>query len=329
MDTSATNPETVLTHSAALQQARTEFADVSFDGRPFLPYYEQTILPKVNEFERERLSALATMHKRRIPALLIGAAAIISGGWLLIAYPNTKVIPFFSIFLIMLAGWGANSWYRVPQKKYLASIKERIFPHVFRYFDNSFNYEPKGRLSLNALIPFGIIPNHCEVSTEDDVGGRYRDSELEIVEAKLLRNRSTSDNRKAVLVFKGILIIIKTATPLKDRIVVRQKGGFFNKNNWPLSLPPGIDKIELPHLAEQGDFEYYASNPDAARTQLTPEFMASLLELSQLFTSQAVRCSFAHSGLLIAFPTKKNFFEPADINQPATFTAATILVSWP
>ena len=102
-------------------------------------------------------------------------------------------------------------WVYEPIVKYKSNIKEIIFPKIFQFFGDDYQYNKNSTLTIEPLESSSIIPSHNQRYFEDYVKGSYNDVQLEFVEA-LLQSHSSSgvgDRSHIVTEFDGIFIILE------------------------------------------------------------------------------------------------------------------------
>ncbi len=299
--------------------------EVSFDDpegaeKPFAPHYEQYIRPNIQVFEEKRIKALQTLRKRTLLAILIFIvciAAVIAIAYAEIVSP--KLLIFLAIGTAMLLGM----WCYLPTKKYKSEIKEKIFPNIFSFFGEDYQYSEKAQLSIESLKPSGIIPSYDKEHTEDYIKGSYKDVVLELIEAKLSSSSGTGANRtgadrRTTVHFKGIIILLSMNKKFSGKTIVRRDAGKFY--NWVIDKVSKMEKVALEDPVFEKKFEVYSSDQVEARYLLTTSFMERLLELSALFGDFGLECSFYGDKLLLMIPSPKNHFETSSIFQPVAFT---------
>ena len=290
------------------------FEDPEGTEKPFTPHYEQYIRPHIQGFEKKRIEVLEILRKRTLIAILFNVVLIP----VVIAIVYAEIISIVVLFfLIFLAETVLGIWWRLPTKRYKSAIKEKIFPNIFSFFGEDYQYSEKAQLSIESLIPSDIIPGYDRKRTEDYIKGSYKDVVLELIEAKLVSTRSGEDSRTTVS-FKGIIILLSMNKKFSGKTIVRQDAGKFS--NWAIGKIRKMEKVVLEDPVFENKFEVYSSDQVEARYLLTTSFMERLLELSALFGNFGLECSFYDDKLLLMISSPKNHFETSSIFQPATFT---------
>ena len=89
--------------------------------------------------------------------------------------------------------------------------------------------------------------------------------------------------------------------------------------NWLSDKFGKLESVKLEDPVFEKKFEVYSNNQVEARYLLTTSFMERLLNLSELYESKSIQCSFYDDRLLLMIPSSQNHFETASIYRQATF----------
>ena len=303
----------------SLQETTATFEDIEFQGKSFLAHYQQYILPLVEQFEKKRVAALATLRKRRLAAVLYCAIAIAIPVGFYILFPSYEMGLSIIGVIAFLFVVGTLAWANESKIKYLSSVKATIYPEVIRFFGDSFRYEPKGRASVSAFKQTGILPTYTNETLGDNVMGSYRGVRFEIVEAKLTKvtGQRRKKTRRSKSVFNGILILLHMAEGAAGRSLIIKKGSLFN--DWQSVLPNDLKEVSVDDLELKSLFQVYSNDKEAAKHTITPSFLWCIHKIDNLFNGAKIRCSVHSNQLLLAISTDKKFFESTSLNQTATF----------
>jgi len=294
-----------------------KFEDPECAKKPFAPHYNAHIKQHVIQFEERRIDALYALRKRVMIAIPVGILTIISGVYLIATIENREKVGDVIVFICLMVLAGLTAWCNGPVKKYKSSVKSLIFPNIFSFFGPDFLYSEQGRLPIDSLKDSDLIPSYDSVHTEDYIKGAYKDVGLELMEAHLTQQQGSGKNRRTVTKFKGIYIILSMNKKFSGKTVVKKDGGGIV--NWVSSKFNKLGNVKLEDPVFEKKFEVYSSDQVEARYLLTTSFMVRLLQLAELFDNSAIQCSFYENKLLLALPTKKNYFETESIFTPATF----------
>ncbi len=288
-----------------------EFKDQPDAPRKFAPHYEQFIRPRVVEFETSRVAAVKSSRTRFfffLPlAVLVVLAAVALANW----HPQVGL----AVGLVGLFGLWA--WVYWPIGSYKSSVKEIIYPEIFKFFGDDYVYFEDGPLSVASLKPSGIIPSYDNSHVEDYVKGSYKDVGLELTEAKLTEERGSGKNRSTVTVFRGIFVLFSANKNFSGQTIVRKDSGRIG--NWLRDKFNKLENVALEDPKFEKKFEVYSDDQIEARYLLTPSFMERLLTLSDLFRGSGVQCSFYDNRLLLMIASTHDRFETGSAFVPATF----------
>lgn len=211
--------------------------DEAIDPR-FQAHYDQYIRPKIEAFEAKRVEALSVLRKRMMIVIPLALVVLILG--LTLTKSGSKesspaTIAGYEVHVTstssgnpvgaigsMLVGVLAI-WAFWPVWQYKSSIKQSIFPDVFRFYGSQWRYDPNGiggyNLSNlvrgNALdaykelksmgqkqppglrfgnkktafmepyMAYGILPRHDSASTKNFLSGDYKAVPITLVQCTL------------------------------------------------------------------------------------------------------------------------------------------------
>jgi hypothetical protein len=292
--------------------------DLYFDApwhqqKPFKPHYDQYILPEVRFFEMERLHTLHDIRSRRnlaIPAA-IGIVMIMIQLSGIFGKNGDNDWGFFWFTMVMLAGVAA--FCLAPVASYHSSIKNRIFPDIFRFFGEDFRFMERPPLSLAELHTFGILPSYENGHTEDYVKGSYKSVAIELMELQLTKTRKMGRHRHTVTVFNGLAIRLSMPKKFRNKTILFRDAGAVG--NWIKSLSQShMEPVTLEDKRFEKQYEIYSNDQIEARYILTPSFMERIKKLD------AYRASFLKNELLLLLPSERGWFEAGPIDKPASFT---------
>lgn len=293
------------------------FNDPPAAEKPFAPHYEQYIRPHVREFEQQRIEALHKLRGNLMIGLPIAGALIaaIISMWMVthLSQDAKAHITAFG-FMAMLGG---AYWVYLPAVKYASAVKAKIFPAIFSFFGKDFIYSEDNLLPISSLQYSGIIPSYNGEKTEDYIKGSYKEVSLELTEAKLTETTGTGKHRRTVTKFRGLFVLLSMNKRFSGKTIIRRDTGAIA--NWLSDKFSNLETVKLEDPIFEKQFECYSSDQVEARYLLTTSFMQRLLELSQLFGTGNIQCSFYENRLLLMLSSKENRFEVSSIFKPATF----------
>ena len=302
------------------------FQDPEGSQKPFGPHYEQFIKPEIHRFEHQRIATLKSFGQRSFGALCLLVAAVIMG---IVFTVQGQTFHFFEkLFHGENVGQGIGhlvsilattltaivAWCYLPVWRYKGSVKKTIFPPIFKFFGENFDYSPEALMGMEPLKSSEILPDYNRSILSDSIQGSHYDVTLDILWAHLKNDHDEIETN----VFKGMFIFLGMNKWFYGKTIVKRDRGLLM--NWANKPSEGLEKVNLEDPRFEEDFEVYSSNQIEARYLLTPSFMERLQGLSDLFGGADIQASFYNQNLLLMIPLKKRYFSTGSIFQPATFT---------
>lgn len=291
------------------------FADNEASPFTYKEHYNKFILPHVKTYEAKRLEALAAFRKHvfiAIPVLIfLGPIALIFS----LMYSLVAFLSFIAAIIFVV-------WVFAPVIAYKRQVKGNVYPDIFRYFGDDFEFQQIPSIKMKDLKNSGIIPYHRNALVEDYVKGSYKGVSLAFFEARLTKEKGSSSSKsgsRTITVFDGFFVSLKMNKTFKGRTVLKRDQGAIL--NW-LSDKTDQRNLEAVNLEDpvfEKEFEVYSTDQVEARYLLTTSFMQRLLDLSDLFGKAKIECSLYDDIILLKVPTRQNKFETSSIFKPATF----------
>lgn len=289
-------------------------------GQEFGPYYEQHIKPRCDEYEMLRIDALTRMRWRCWVALLVTGFVIFSSvffrDWFFDHMKSSDAVGFlFQVALVVMAlVWG---WAVYPGISYQKDVKSNIYPAVFRFFGDHYQFDHSGMgMTITSLEPSGLIGNYNQTHQEDYVDGNHKGVALELLETRLTRVEGSGKNRRTILVFGGICVRLSMNKPFKGRTMVKKDASFLL--NWAQDKR-GLEKVTLEDPVFEKEFEVFSNDQVEARYLLSTSMMERMLKLRELIDGSGIQASFYDNRLLLMVSTHKNWFEGGSVFSPADF----------
>jgi hypothetical protein len=302
------------------------FQDPEGSQKPFAPHYEQFIKPEIDRFEHQRIATLKSFGQRCFGVLCLLVAI---GVMVAIFKVQGQTFHFFEkllhgenaskgigdlVSILFITLTAIMTWCYLPVWRYKGSVKKTIFPPIFKFFGENFDYSPEALMGIEPLESSEILPAYNRSILTDSVRGSHQNVILDIVWAHLKQKRGKSIST----VFKGLFVCLSMNKWFSGKTIVKRDRGLLM--NWAIKKPEGLEKVNLEDPRFEKDFEVYASNQIEARYLLTPSFMERLQGLSDLFGKTDIQASFYNQNLLLMIPLTKRYFDTGSIFQPATFT---------
>lgn len=282
----------------------------------FEPYYAKHLSQLVSRYESKRTDALKKHRGRFAIAVVPGILLILSFFVLLFArdwhHLSEDTIK-DSIFAATLMFFALAWWVMSPRIGYKQSVKQDVYPIIFKFFGEDFHFNHYGKLTAQELKPSGIIPPLYTQHIEDYIKGTYQGVALELTECTL----SNGDSRYHRQVFRGIFVRIAMHKPFSGRTVLlrRKRLGRMFKSKEIKEL----QKVRLEGSEFHSRFDVFSSDQIEARYLLTTSFMERLIRFEEVMESKGLQASFYENYLLLMIPTKLDRFEGISFTEQVTF----------
>ncbi|MGH1456121.1 MAG: DUF3137 domain-containing protein [Alphaproteobacteria bacterium] len=211
---------------------------------------------------------------------------------------------------------GLYWWMSEPRRKYAVSYKEKILPKLAELF-GGFVYWIDGEIALHKIQPSKIVPRHDKCETEDYFTGQYKGVNVEFSEVDFKQKRRSKNRTYYVSVFKGLAILLDMNSKRfyghtmidKDRSKISE---------WFKEQTGGLKRANLVDPEFEKIFDVYTNDQVEARYLIDPVMMERLKAVQDGYDGEGIRAAFYESKLLILVESKHNYFEPADLEIPAT-----------
>ena len=278
---------------------------------------DQTFLarcrPKLDLLENLRLEKLAIFKRRKKLAVpLAGIMTPVLGfvDYMLVMWQNSNDDTFAGLTVVALGGlWG---WVTSPKRQYARAYKSDILPEIAKLIGD-FTYDVKGKIPMNELKPSKIIPNHTRYTSEDYFSGHYKGVGIRFSEIKLTKKKGKS----TVTVFNGLAVFLHHGARkfYGHTILTKDKSGLTggDRRKWS-----GLKRANLVDLEFERLFDVYTSDQVEARYLIDPVIIENIKTLYNEYNGNTLLAAFYEGRVLILIGSKKNHFEPAKIEVPAT-----------
>jgi hypothetical protein len=210
----------------------------------FKAHYDQYIRPQTDAFEAKRIETLSVLRKRMMIVIPLAVAVLVLG--LMVAKPTQKESWQTTVAGYEVHGTSTSSgnpigaigsmlvgvlaiWAFWPVWQYKSSIKQSIFPDVFRFYGSQWRYDPNGiggynfsnlvrgnaldaykelknmgqkqqkvlRLGnkspafMEPYMAYGILPRHDSASTKNFLSGDYKAVPITLVQCTLSSSKGS------------------------------------------------------------------------------------------------------------------------------------------
>lgn len=213
--------------------------------------------------------------------------------------------------------WGLiYGWIIVPKKQYAKAYKKEVLPDIARLFGD-FTYDADGKIPASEMKPSKILPRHDRYKSEDYFKGQYKGTALTFSEIKLKQRRSSGKRTRYVTVFKGLAILIDLPEGKFSghTILIRDKSPFME---WFKEKGTGLERANLVDPEFEKIYDVFTNDQVEARYLIDPVMIERLKALTEIYESDDISAACYDGRMLVLLPSRKNFFEPADIKVKAT-----------
>ena len=207
-------------------------------------------------------------------------------------------------------------WVTKPRREYAKAYKQEVLPEIAKLFGN-FMYMLDGRIALDKMKPSKILPHHDRYDSEDYFTGSYKDVNIEFSEVDFKQKRRNKNRTYYVSVFKGLAILLdmKSKKFYGHTILDRNKSKL---SEWFKEKSSKLKRANLVDPKFEGIYDVYTNDQVEARYLVDPVMMEHFTGLNEQYDGKSLMASFYDSKLLILIESPHNYFEPADLEIPAT-----------
>lgn len=290
----------------------------------FSKVFHDRVKPELTALESDRIVRLGKARKWTLIPLGVGVvlAALIFFGTGMSAEPAVV-----AVIVLVLGVIGALVGRNIQHRAWSGSVAETIMPAICDHVgDLHYDRNARDGFPVGALRDLGMIGRYDNKRFSDRLWGRYRDTDFEVVEARLTRTVKDSDNKsKTETVFDGLLFRIGVPVDVPTPILIaRDHGKIFNTlGSWTSrGKGRGMPKVELDHEAFEAAFEVHAENPEDARRFLPPAFLDNLLTIAESEGGKkgadAMTAGFEGRSFYLALSRKGDFLAMGSLSTPVT-----------
>lgn len=271
-------------------------------------------LEELEEIRKEKFKAYKWRRKIAIPVAIIGApiTGVLDYALLWLQSSADDSVAGLSVALVGGLYW----WVTQPKRQYAKAYKQEILPKLANLF-GEFRYMLDGQIELYKMWPSKILPRHDRYKSEDHFSGTYKGVDIEFSEIDFQQRRRSKNRTRYVSVFKGLAILLDMKSKKfyghtlldKDRSKISE--WFKEKSN----------KLKRANLVDpefEKMFDVYTNDQVEARYLIDPVMMERLKGLQEEYQGQSMTAAFYDSKMLVLIQSKYNYFEPADLEIPAT-----------
>ena len=245
----------------------------------FKAFYEAELLPILERLERKRQRLLWQNTG------LIAGAAILSIGAYFIA-PPLAFLPAIIAWLFYLYGL------KDSQFAAAAAFKQRVMPHLVRFVNASYKFDPLGGVDREDVHSSGLVADHFRhFHSEDMVWGtvgstRMCCSQVEVGKLDEADTGKQLHNAEFSALLKGMLFVLEFNNPVEHRTWVfpdhlGERVGARVARALQKQTGTQGELIELEDETFERYYKVYGEDQVSTRYVLTPAMMQALVEIRE------------------------------------------------
>lgn len=300
-----------------------EYVEGNFNVDPkhqeqFLPYFNQHIKPHIHKFEDKRIETLTKIQKNGRIVVAIWAVVLVG----LLGFGSGLANNADTVLFLLFAFLGISGFtVFYPLMSYGKAVKTEIYPLIFKYFGNDYEYNVNSTLKARDLRKFSILPSYDEEQTEDHIKGSYKGVNIELTEAELLRVSRDKDGKTTRrIIFNGLFILFDVHKNFSGKTIIKRDPVSLFNIKFSSDVFRKLKRVSLEDPRFEEIFEVYSGDQVEARYLLTYTFMERLVELQKVFGGDGtIQCSFYEKKLLLMLPSRENKFEVGSVFKTVTF----------
>ncbi|MCB1782878.1 MAG: DUF3137 domain-containing protein [Alphaproteobacteria bacterium] len=276
---------------------------------------------KLDVLEELRLEKLDSYRFRKmvgLPAATIVTPVLAFGDYLLTLFHrvdhndgSSAGFAFLFLFLSFLYWWVTK-----PKREYAKVYKNWILPDLAKLFGN-FSYDARGAIPLHVIQPSKILPRHDLYESEDYFEGTYKDVHIQFSEIDFQQERRSKNGKHYVSVFKGLAVLLD----MKRKRFYGHTILDYNRSKMSEWFKEKSMKLKRANLVDpefEKIFDVYTDDQVEARYLVDPVMMERLTRMYNEYDGNKMAAAFYDSKMLILISSPYNYFEPADLEIPAT-----------
>jgi hypothetical protein len=207
-------------------------------------------------------------------------------------------------------------WVTKPRREYAKAYKQEILPSLAKLFGN-FTYNVDGRVPMHSMRSSKIVPRHDKYESEDYFMGEYMGVRIQFSEVDLKQKRRSKNRTHYVSVFQGLAVLLdmKSKRFLGHTIIDHNKSKI---SEWFKERSLDLKRANLVDPVFEDRFDVYTNDQVEARYLVDPTMIERLNGMYEEYNGNKMAAAFYDSKMLILIASKHNYFEPAQLEIPAT-----------
>lgn len=279
--------------------------------------FHESVRPRLEQLEVVRQAKLAAyLFRRKIGIPLAVVLTPVCGflDWMLLRFQSGGDDSAAGITVAVLGA--LYYWVTQPKREYAKAYKTDILPQIARLFGN-LAYQADGKIPMNDLDPSRIIPSHHRYKSEDYFSGVYKGIKITLSEIHLERRQRSGKRTTYTTVFKGLAVLV--AMPREKfhghTVLMENVSGF---GKWFQKQSTGLKHADLVDPEFEKAFDVFTSDQVEARYLVDPAMIENLKAMRDVYDAKTFSAAYYKNQVLVLLPSHHNYFEPANIQVPAT-----------
>lgn len=298
------------------------FSERSSLEHGFASIYNERLLPVLHDKEGERLLRMDLLRKA---SMSIAIVCITCGAMLWYWASDHDLAHSLIVIFAVTAIIGPLVLWRLVTDKWGLSLASVIMPAICDHLGTaSYSSQPSPNFPTHIMQLLGVVPHYHEAELTHWISGSFRNTDFDLVQAKLLSN-SHKDNAehqllklgglpKESVVFEGLLLKISVPQPAPCEILIRQRSKHFGGLAHLSMMPVEIDNVEFANM-----FDILATDPDAAKQYILATTLKNMIEIAKenggLFASELFTAGFEKHSFYMALERSEKFLQMSDIRK--------------
>ena len=285
--------------AALSDRSATAHSGVPLPTKTAVTIYNDGIAPRLIELvkknqARKRSDELTWIASLGI-ALVIGSLAYLATG------------SFNGILLGLLAGGGAQ-WALIKRARpnIRLAMRQEIFKPLCDAAGISYALAPM-QSKAESFASFGLVGDFDSSRYENQLAGSYKD--IVFLQSDAVLTKHAED--RSIVIFNGLLSVFELRRRFEGQILVLKNDTLLQAVAGRFQTPP--ERVELGDWTFEQSFEVYATDPEEAKSLITPVLRGQLLALQQML-GYDLQFAFTGTTMLMSLDLTQN---AADITDPA------------
>ncbi len=298
------------------------FIEIHELERGFAHIYRDRLAPRLDDLQRARSAAMRRTLIEIGLLVIIAVIGIVALNRVTEEWQRPILVAETLIFAggFMLISRRSRSW-----RDQMFAI---VMPEITGFIGNlAYNARGPGKAFCEPFERNRLIDKGNRTLLEHHVTGTRRGTPFEVVQANIARTRGRSRS----VVFKGLLLKVRTPYPIPHKILIaRDHGEGFNRiaEFFTFGYRRGAERVVFPDETFETRFAVYCADADLARSTITPGLARAFItiddEVGGKGRDKPLTAAFDEEWFYMAIPRKKELLALPSILTPGIDLEAAI-----